>query len=158
MSRQSSKFGRVLSVSVFLIFLLAPRAASAQQRAPTVSPPKLSAFAAIPADAARQPNPQKATPESLATGKKWWTIDCAMCHGAKGDGQGETAHDMKLTIPDLSDPSTLKDHTDGELFYIIRNGHGDMPPEGPRTKPEENWDLVNYVRSLVPKDTAEAPK
>jgi hypothetical protein len=26
-----------------------------------------------------------------------------------------------------------------------------MPPEGPRVKVEENWDLVNYVRSLAKK-------
>jgi mono/diheme cytochrome c family protein len=43
----------------------------------------------------------------------------------------------------------LKDRTDGELFYIIKNGHQDMPAEGPRIKPEENWDLLNYVRSLA---------
>ena len=24
-----------------------------------------------------------------------------------------------------------------------------MPPEGQRVKTEENWDLVNYVRSLA---------
>jgi hypothetical protein len=27
-----------------------------------------------------------------------------------------------------------------------------MPAEGPRVKTEENWDLVNYVRSLAKKN------
>jgi len=82
-------------------------------------------------------------------------MDCAMCHGKDGDGKGETARDMKLAISDFTDPSTLKDRTDGEIFYIIKTGHQDMPPEGQRIKVEENWDLVNYVRAF-PKKNADA--
>jgi mono/diheme cytochrome c family protein len=71
-----------------------------------------------------------------------------MCHGDNGDGKGSLAADMKLKISDFTDPATLKDHTDGEIFYVIKKGHQDMPPEGDRVKVQENWDLVNYVRSL----------
>ena len=119
------------------------------QQTPTpqkVTPPS---YAAIPADAAKQANPVKSSTESLARAKKWWTIDCAMCHGKDGDGKGDLAASMKLQIADFTNPATLKDRTDGELFYIIKKGHDEMPPEGERVKPEENWDLVNYVRSLA---------
>jgi len=129
------------------LFLFGP-ALSAQQP-PT--PQKTSTYAAIPVEASRQPNPVKSSPESIARAKKWWAMDCTMCHGKDGDGKGETAADMKLKIADFTDPATLKDRTDGEIFYIIKNGHQDMPPEGPRVKTEENWDLVNYVRSLAKK-------
>ena len=78
-----------------------------------------------------------------------------MCHGKEGNGKGETAQEMKLSIVDFTNPATLKDRTDGEIFYIIKNGHQDMAPEGPRVKTEENWDLVNYVRSLAKKKDAE---
>jgi mono/diheme cytochrome c family protein len=128
--------------------ILLAGALPAQQAAPTAKP---TPYSAIPVEAAKQANPVKSTPESLAKGKKWWGIDCSMCHNTNGDGKGETAHDMKLTIADFTDPNTLKDRTDGELFYVIKNGHQDMPPEGPRVKTEENWDLVNYVRSLAKK-------
>jgi hypothetical protein len=74
-----------------------------------------------------------------------------MCHNTTGDGKGETAKDMKLSIADFTDPATLKGRTDGEIFYIIENGHEDMPPEGQRVEVEENWDLVNYIRSLAKK-------
>ena len=134
------------------ILLSASALFSQQPSTPTTQ--KVNPYAAIPVEAARQQNPVKPTPESLARGKKWWTIDCAMCHGETGNGKGETAHDMKLTISDFTDPATLKDHTDGEIFYVIKNGHQDMPPEGPRVKTEENWDLVNYVRSLSAKKEA----
>jgi hypothetical protein len=67
---------------------------------------------------------------------------------------------MKLKVSDFTDPATLKDMTDGELFYIIKVGKGDMPPEGARVKTDELWDLVNYVRSLAkkkPSDDKTAP-
>jgi mono/diheme cytochrome c family protein len=137
------------------LFLFAP--ALLAQQASTPTPQKTPTYAAIPVEAARQPNPVKSTPESIARAKKWWTLDCAMCHGKDGDGKGETAADMKLKLADFTDPVTLKDRTDGEIFYIIKNGHNDMPPEGPRIKTEENWDLVNYVRSLA-KKKADADK
>ena len=126
---------------------------------PAANAPKNPSYSAIPVEAARAENPVKSTPESLARAKKWWTLDCEMCHGKNGDGKGETAKDMKLTMADFTDPATLKDRTDGEIFYIIKNGHNDMPAEGPRVKTEENWDLVNYVRSLAKKkDAAEKPQ
>lgn len=120
------------------------------QQSSTTSP-KITAYAAIPAAAAKEPNPVKTSPESIAHAKKWWALDCAMCHGKDGDGKGETAKDMKLVMADFTDPATFKDRTDGEIFYIIKNGYGDMPAEGQRIKREENWDLVNYVRSLAKK-------
>ena len=74
-----------------------------------------------------------------------------MCHGKDGDGKGDVGADMKLKVSDFTDPTTLKERTDGELFYIIKFGKGDMPPEGARVKTDELWDLVNYVRSLAKK-------
>jgi mono/diheme cytochrome c family protein len=135
------------------LLLVAP-VLSAQQPS-TSTTPKTPSYAAIPVEAAKQPNPIKSTPESLARAKRWWTMDCAMCHGKDGDGKGETARDMKLAISDFTDPATLRDRTDGEIFYIIKTGHQDMPPEGQRIKVEENWDLVNYVRAF-PKKNADA--
>ncbi len=147
-----SRFTLVLPVLFLFVSAL-----SAQQPA-TPTPQKTPTYSAIPVEATRQPNPVKSTPESLTRAKKWWTLDCSMCHGKDGNGKGETATEMKLKIVDFTDSATLKDRTDGEIFYIIKNGHEDMPPEGQRIKTEENWDLVNYVRSLAKKQPATEPK
>jgi len=104
----------------------------------------------IPPEAAAKANPVKPTAESLAKGKKMYAIDCAMCHGEKGDGKGDMASDIK-NVTDFTNPDALKDRTDGELFYAVRNGKGEMPPEGDRAKNDDIWNMVNYVRSLAKK-------
>ena len=106
----------VLILLVLLLCLFA--ATAARPNAPNHHPNSST----IPAEAAQQVNPVKPTPESLAQGKKYYGYDCAMCHGANGNGKGEVAVDEKMTLGDFSDPATLKDKTDGELFYIIKNG------------------------------------
>ncbi|MFZ0287188.1 MAG: cytochrome c [Terriglobales bacterium] len=103
----------------------------------------------IPPEASNRSNPVKPSPESLAAGKKIYAYDCAMCHGKSGDGKGEIK-DTK-GISNFTDPAALKSYTDGDLFYIIQKGKGDMPPEGDRAKEEDLWNLVNYVRSFANK-------
>ena len=120
----------------------------AQQDQP---PPQSTPSEKIPPEAAAKGNPIKPTADSLAKGKKIYSYDCAMCHGKDGDGKGDMASDLK-NVPDFTKRDTLKNRTDGELFYIVRNGQGqDMPPEGDRAKDDDVWNMVNYVRSLAKK-------
>lgn len=135
------------------VLLLAGFSAFAQQ-----GQKPLAADSKIPPEAAKQANPVKPTLASIAQGKKLYGFDCEMCHGKDGDGKGDLAVDMKLTLLDYRDPASLKDRTDGELFYIIKNGKGDMPAEGDRSKADAVWDLVNYIRSMAKKDSAPKPK
>ena len=144
------RFALVLpALSLFVVL-----AAAQQNPAPQSTP----SYSAIPVEATKAENPVKATPESTTRAKKWWTLDCAMCHGKDGTGQGETAKEMKLKLVDFTDPKTLQGRTDGEIYYIIKNGHNDMPAEGPRIKTEEGWDLVNYVRAFSKSKDAEPKK
>ena len=76
-----------------------------------------------------------------------------MCHGNNGDGKGDVGADMKLKVSDFTNLATLKERTDGELFYVIKNAKGDMPADGNRLKSDGLWDLVNYIRSLTKKNT-----
>jgi len=112
-----------------------------------------TSYTPVPVADARQTNPVKPTAESLQSGKRIYTYDCASCHGTTGDGKTEVAKEIRL--PDLSDPAALKERTDGEIFYVLKNGRGDMPAEGNRVKTEQLWDLVNYTRSLARKKTVE---
>ena len=142
--------------SALILSVLLTIPSVAQQPSATASAQKPSAYASIPVEAAKEQNPVKSSSESIARAKKWWNLDCAMCHGATGDGKGDIAKDMKLNVADFTNANTLKDRSDGEIYYIIKNGHNDMPAEGPRIKTEEGWDLVNYVRSLAKASEAKA--
>jgi mono/diheme cytochrome c family protein len=133
--------------AVFTLILLVE--ATAAVFAQDVKPAPKTSYLPVPVAAARQPNPVKATPESIESGKKIYSYDCASCHGVRGDGKSDVAKDLKL--PDLTDPALQKERTDGAYFYILENGHGDMPKEGGRVKPEQIWDLVNYIRTLAKK-------
>ena len=127
------------------------------RRAKTRPSPPNGTYFSIPLDAAHRGNPVKSTPESLARGKRQYGFDCAMCHAKNGSGTGDVAADMKLKMHDESDAGTLKDRTDGELFYIIKKGKDQVPAEGDRVKDETVWDMVNYIRTFPKKGVAAKP-
>jgi len=110
--------------------------------------------------AGEKKNPVAATPEGLASSKKMFGYDCAMCHGATGDGKGEMVESMKLTMKDWREPAALSGMTDAHIYELIVKGKGQMTGEGDRLPPNDVWKMVNYVRSLAKKGgaSAEAPK
>jgi mono/diheme cytochrome c family protein len=146
------------NAAMLTLFCVAGLFAFAQDNSKQEQKPPAPAEYKIPPEAVKEPNPVKPTAESIERGKRRWSYDCAMCHGADGSGKGDLAADMKLQLADYRDPKSLKDRTDGELFYIIKNGKGQMPDEGGRAKPDQIWDLVNYIRSLAKKGTPEPSK
>jgi mono/diheme cytochrome c family protein len=119
-----------------------------QQSQSTPNPSPSTQLAPIPAEYAKMTNPVKPTPESLARAKQIYSWDCALCHGDNGGGKGDVAVEQKLDLLDLRDPAALKPWTDGELFYIIRNGRGKMPPEDGRAKDDEVWNIIIYLHSM----------
>ncbi len=129
-------------------------ASSAGQTVPVPS----SGPIVIPPDAAKMPNPEKRTAKSLANGKQRYNIDCAMCHGTDGDGEGFLTKSMKLSTPDFRDPAALKSATDGALFWVIQHGEGPMLSEKGRASDKDIWDMVNYVRSFAERKTAAKSK
>lgn len=131
---------------LFVVLLVLGFAAIAQQ-----SQSQSEAKQSTAPSRAAQAGPAKPTPESMAKAKKMYGFDCAMCHGENGDGKGELAADLKVKPKDYTDPASLKDYTDQQLFDIIQSGKGEMPPEGKRAKPDEIWALVSYIRSFAKK-------
>lgn len=94
-------------------------------------------------------NPEKPTPASLAHAKIVYARDCALCHGENGDGKTDLAKDMQLTLLDWTDPKSLGNRSDKELFHIIRTGKDKMPAEEEgRAKDSEVWNLIIYIRGF----------
>lgn len=105
-----------------------------------------------PAAADERKNPVKATPEGIAAVKKIYGYDCAMCHGAAGDGKGDVAASMNLAMKDWRDPAVLSALSDGQMYDLIVKGKDKMIGEGDRLPPEKAWNMVHYVRSFAKKE------
>jgi mono/diheme cytochrome c family protein len=95
-------------------------------------------------------NPQPITAELLARGRERYSVTCAPCHGAQGDGKGVTTKYGMAIIADLHDMTTRKvvQMPDGQLFDTITNGKNLMQGYGAQIVPEDRWAIVAYVRAL----------
>ena len=91
------------------------------------------------------PNPTPADQRSLNNGRLNFQINCAVCHGPLGQGNGPATRYGMAGISLLTD--VTKNRTDGYIFGMIRNGRGLMPTYN-RIEEPDRWDIVNYVRSL----------
>ena len=113
---------------------------------------------AVPAPAAGQKNPVRPTEKSQARAKELYRQDCAICHGDNGNGKTDIASGMGVTLEDWSNPATLANKQDHDLFDVIRNGKGQMPAEpAGRAKDDELWNLVIYIRCLYKLTPSPAP-
>ncbi len=117
----------------------------------TVSPAFAVSYTPAPAtlDSMRGiANPTAADARSLENGKKNYQINCAVCHGMAGDGNGtiKRVNPAYAWSPSLTTP-VAKGHSDGYLYGMIRNGRGSMPSYN-RIEEADRWDVVNYLRAL----------
>lgn len=88
------------------------------------------------------------TPEILGIGQKKYDTYCAVCHGAKGEGDGPVAAKMALKPPPLVSDKIVN-VSDGAIFHIITDGQGVMSSYAYQLVDErDRWAIVNYVRSL----------
>lgn len=99
-------------------------------------------------------NPAEPTAASLENGRKYFSINCAVCHGDTGDGMG-TATKFGMPAISLLTATTVA-RTDGYIYGMIRNGRGLMPTYN-RIEERDRWDVVNYVRGLQGQLTGPVP-
>jgi mono/diheme cytochrome c family protein len=111
---------------------LTPSRGSPQMSVPTVGTAvagfqvSYGAFPATIDSMASLRNPTPATDSSLANGRKYFQINCAVCHGDRAMGDGPAT---KFGMPGINLATDMtKARTDGYIFGMIRNGRGLMPP------------------------------
>jgi mono/diheme cytochrome c family protein len=106
---------------------------------------------AIPADARKLGSPLAVTPETLAEGRAEFANHCASCHANDGSGTTDLGQGLYPKAPDMRQQAT-QGLSDGEMFYIIRNGirFTGMPAWGlvPGEREHETWALVHFIRHL----------
>lgn len=84
-------------------------------------------------------NPYAGKADAVAAGSKLYGQHCSKCHGAHLEGNGGK--------PSLRS-DTVRNATDGELFWILKNGdlrHG-MPSWSALPEPSR-WQVIAFLRS-----------
>jgi mono/diheme cytochrome c family protein len=101
-----------------------------------------------PASADALKNPLAGNATSIADGKKLYDANCAICHGAKGKGDGVAAAGLTKAPADHSSVAVQK-QTDGAIFWKIAEGNNPMPAYKAVYSETQRWQLVNYIRTLA---------
>ena len=105
---------------------------------------------AIPGMGAPQ-NPVAADQASLTRGAELFAINCQMCHGVSGEGNGPVAPFLTTFKPANLTSPLLNAMSDGAIFITISQGVPDrMPALNENLTVRERWDVVNYIRTLKP--------
>lgn len=95
------------------------------------------------------PKPPKKTPELLSQGKKLYEQNCALCHGATGDGKGPAGAALKPPPRTFNIPFNQWTYSKGNLnkvFDIITKGIPNTAMvKWSQLSEQERWALVYTV-------------
>lgn len=91
--------------------------------------------------------PVEVTPDLLAKGQERFTINCQVCHGGTGGGNGVTSKYGLNGIANYHEDKYLK-MSDGQLFNTITNGYQSMMGYGANLAIRDRWAIVCYIRAL----------
>lgn len=96
-------------------------------------------------------NPIEADEASIERGKLLFAVHCAQCHGVDGSGNGPIAPFLTEKKPANLQSDATQTKSDGTLFLTVSNGVPQaMPALNENLNVRERWDVVNYLRTLVP--------
>jgi len=101
--------------------------------------------------------------EVLKRGQERYTIFCAPCHAALGDGNGMIVKRGFAKPPDYA-IVRLRNAPVGHFYDVITNGYGAMYSYAARVKPHDRWAIAAYIRVLqkarpdTPPDVRDQPR
>jgi hypothetical protein len=98
----------------------------------------------VPADKKSKLSSFPFTDDTRNAGGKLYSVNCMSCHGTPGK-----ANYLNL-VPPPGDPATekIQINNDGELFYKVATGRGQMPSFKSVLTSNEMWNIISYIRSF----------
>jgi mono/diheme cytochrome c family protein len=91
--------------------------------------------------------PVPVTSELIQRGQQRYAINCQVCHGAAGAGNGIVGQYGLVGIANYHD-KRLREMPDGEIFHTITNGKASMYSYGDKITAEDRWAIISYIRAL----------
>ena len=110
--------------------------------------------AQAPDDIRNMSNPLEPSQEILYKGETLFQVDvqpvaCKICHGVNGNGLGIMAQGLNPPPRNFKCKETMNQVSDGQLFWIIRNGSpGTGMPAFKYLKDEQIWQIIHYLRKF----------
>ncbi len=98
-----------------------------------------------PKKEAQRNNPTPFTPKSINNGKTIFIELCSHCHGESATGLKSEETGLEKNTGNLY--KRLMSHSDGDFFWKIRNGKGEMPSFADELNENQIWDVINYIKS-----------
>jgi cytochrome c5 len=98
-----------------------------------------------PEQEAHAENPVPADQGSVVRGKKLFLQNCSACHGENAEGLDAQILGLDKNPPNLKE--RIKMHPDGDFYWKIQEGRGDMPSFNEDLADEQIWEVINYIRS-----------
>jgi mono/diheme cytochrome c family protein len=91
--------------------------------------------------------PLDVTEDLITRGQQRFDINCAICHGKGGMGNGVVGQYGVAAIANLMD-DRIKQQPDGQIYNTIAHGKNTMGAYGPNIAVEDRWAIVAYIRAL----------
>ena len=104
-------------------------------------------YLATPPGVSQLSNPLQPSALLLAEARDHFADHCAVCHGNRGDGRTMINDGLYPPAPDMRSGET-QELSDGELFYIIKNGIRFTGMPGWGGEDNQTWPLVHFIRHL----------
>lgn len=107
-----------------------------------------------PQQVAQVRNPLDASQANLQAGARIYQVNCQVCHGPQGAGDGPMVPHFQQPPPGVppSVPSNLRQvvgqRNDGQLYLTISNGGLNMPPFGRLLTSDQLWQVILHLRTL----------
>lgn len=91
-------------------------------------------------------NPLPPTAEHLKRGQEVYEVNCLMCHGSGGQGDGQLI--PRFPNPPSFTAGNMKNMTEGHIYHVITYGFGDMASHAWQVDPIDRWKVSQYIKKL----------
>lgn len=137
-------------VLAFFIYIVAVNQGVDLQES-VVDPNAPVAEGAVPAfDITKVSEPWVSSPEMITYGKKFFSTNCAMCHGAEGKGDGAAGAGLNPKPRNLVEGKWTQGGGMISHFKVLQNGiKGTSMAAYGHFKAADRWAVIHYIESIT---------
>jgi mono/diheme cytochrome c family protein len=81
-------------------------------------------------------------------GARLFAMNCAHCHGSKGEGDGPVAGYLK-ELPANLHAASIQRKSAAELYEVVTNGKDAMPPFRGELSAAERWIVASFIKTFT---------